>query len=180
MFIPPDSDTGATVTTVVSDHDRGHGTGPGLKLGYGYGPVIIKPIVLEAQGGFGSLTGRSRSAPPFPRDQVRKRPPSQSSASPAIEDRSNGESTMLPIEVVDEKVNGLYPDPTVTHPANSVSVTNSDRHPPDIQPHAPMHKSTVPQALMFGSRLVAHLPGAALLLPSRHISWRRNKGECLG
>ena len=178
-FIPPDSDAGATVTTVVSEHGRGHGTGLahsagdeahtsatgsvnppvglGPGLGYGHGPAIIKPIALKAKGGFGSLTNRSRSAPPVPRDQVRKRPPSQSSVSPKIGDRNYGESITLPIEVVDEKVNGPRTGPTVTHPVNPVSVTGSDRQ-PDIQPQLSMHESTVPQALTFGQHLAAPTP----------------------
>ena len=77
---------------------------------------------------------------------------------PEIGDRNNGESTTLPVEVVDEKVNGRYPDPTVTHPANPVSATGSDPQPPDIQPQVSMHESAVPQALTFGQHLVAPTP----------------------
>ena len=64
-------------------------------------------------------------------------------------DHNSSESTTLLTEVVDKKVNGPYPNPTVTHPANPVSVTSSDLQPPDIQPQVPMYESTVPQALTF-------------------------------
>jgi len=180
-FIPPDSDAGATATTDVSDpgrdhgtgllHSAGHGThtsvlgpvnspvGPGL----GPGPAIIKPIALKAKGGFGALTSRSRSAPPIPREQVGKRPPSQSGLSPKIGERNNNESPTVPTEVASEKIDGPYPDLSVPRPANLVSIAGSHPQPPDSQLQIPTHESTIPHAPTFG-------PHLAVPTPSRSVS----------
>ena len=171
-FIPPDSDAGATVTTVVSDHGTGLGHSAGndthtSALGSGNspvgpgprpGPAIIKPIALKAKGGFGSLTSRSRSAPPIPRDEVGKRPPSQSGVSPKIGDHNSNESDALPIEVVDEKIGGPYPYLPIPRPANLVSIAGSDPQAPDVQLPTPTHESTIPQAPTFSPHLAVPTP----------------------
>jgi len=125
----------------------------------GPGPAIIKPIALKAKGGFGGLTNRSRSAPPIPREQIGKRPSSQSGVSPKIGDRSNNEFAAVPTEMVDEKVDRPYPDPSVPHPTNLVPIVSSDSQPPEI----PTHESTIPQAPTFG-------PHLAVPAPSRSVS----------
>jgi len=104
------------------------------------------------------LTSRSRSAPPIPREQIGKRPPSQSGVSPKIGERDNNESVALPIEVVDEKIGVPYHDISVPRPANLVSIVGSDPQPPNNQLPIPTHESTIPQAPTFGPHLVAPTP----------------------
>ena len=65
---------------------------------------------------------------------------------------------MLPMEVIEEKVDGLYPNPSVTQPANLVSVASSDSQQPDVRPQVPMHGFTVPKTLTLGPHLVAPTP----------------------
>ena len=134
-----------------------------LGRGPGPGPAIIKPIALKAKGGFGALTSRSRSAPPIPRDQIGKRPSSQSGVSPKIGDRDNNESAAVHIEVADEKVDRLYPNLSIPHPTNLVPIIDSDPQPPDSQLPIPTHESSVPQAPTFG-------PHLAVSTPSRSVS----------
>ena len=182
-FIPPDSDGGATVTTItVNDPGRdntsgivratGHdiqtssprsGTssvGPGF--GLGHGPAIIRPIALKAKEGFGSLTNRSRSAPPVPREQVGKRPPSQSGVSPKIGDHGNKSATP-PVDVADEKSDAPNFNPLSPHPANPTSILGSDSQPPGSQPQTPVLEPVVHQAPILGSHL-------AVSTPSRSVS----------
>ena len=182
-FIPPDSDAGGTVPTIAindpgrdDSHHHIHPTGHGIHApnlgsgnnpsvgsgpGFGHGPAIIKPIALRAKEGFGALTSRSKSAPPIPRDQVGKPPPSQSGVSSKIGSRGNHESTAPPVEVISEKIDG--PSHDLANPVNLISIPGPETQPLGSQPQTPMHESAIPPASTFG-------PHLAVPTPSRNAS----------
>ena len=112
--------------------------------GFGHGPVIVKPIALKAKEGFGILTGRSKSTPPIPREQVGKQPPSYPGVPPQTGDYNTGGSTALPIDVANKKANMPYLDLPVP-PMNQMSISTPDPQPPSSQLQTPIHHSPTPQ-----------------------------------
>lgn len=107
----------------------------------------MKPIALKAKEGFGILTGRSKSTPPIPREQVGKQP-----------FLHTGDSVALPTEVVDKRTNLPYLDLPIPHPVNPMLVPSPDPQPPASQPQTPMQDSSIPQALTFAPHLTAPVP----------------------
>ena len=144
-FIPPDAGSGATVAALnFSDVGGKNQDSPLPTAGHdthtsiGSGPTIIKPIALKAKEGFDALINRSKSAPPTPMEQVGKRPPSKSSIPPKTEDYNN-ESSLLPINIIDENI-------SAPHPANLTTISGADPQLPRSQPQTPKVESTIPQA----------------------------------
>ena len=159
---PGRDDGNALVRATGHDvHTSGLGSGNtpiGHGLGLGHGPAIMKPIALKAKEGLDYLTSRSKSAPPIPRDQIGKRPPSQSGVQPEIGGRNNDEPITPPVKVIDEKTGGLHLDIPAPHPVNPASIPSPDPQILGSQPQTSMHESTIPQALTFGPHLAVPAP----------------------
>jgi len=107
------------------------------------------------------LTNRSRSAPPIPREQIGKRPSSQSGVPPKIEDRNN-EPAPLFVEVVDEKTNVPHLDLPTVHTMFPTSISSPNPQWLSSQPQTPNESTALP-----ASTLGSHLTVAG---PSRSTS----------
>lgn len=124
--------------------------------GLGHGPVIIKPIALKAKEGFGILTGRSKSTPPIPREQVGEQSPPHPGVRPRTGDYNAGGSTSFPVEVVN-KTNMPCLDLPIP-PTNPVSIPSPGLQPSGSRPQTPIHHSPIPQASTSSPHFTVPVP----------------------
>ena len=138
----------------------------------------MKPIALKAKEGLDYLTNRSKSAPPIPRDQIGKRPPSQSGVQPETGSRNTNEPTMLPVKVIDEKTDRLHLNLPTLYPMNPTSVPSPDPQMLGSQSQTPMHESSTPQASTFGPHLAVPAPsrGASPASLEAYLVERKRRG----
>jgi len=125
--------------------------------GLGHGPVITKPIALKAKEGFGILTGRSKSTPPIPREQVGEQPPSHPGVRPRTGDCNTGGSAAFPIGVVDKNTSVPCLDLPIP-PMNPVFISSPGLQPPGSLPQTPVHHSPIPQASTSSPHLAVTVP----------------------
>lgn len=170
-FIPPDSDGGATITTVGAN-EPGYGhmdslvlptshdthTSIGSGLGLGHGLTIAKPIAVRAMEGFGLLTSRSRSAPPIRREQPGKQPSSKSGVTPEAGDNNNEGPKVPVISGIDEGTDGPHLD-LPTHQTNLIPIPGTEPpQQPRSQPQTPKLDSTIAHDSSHSSHLAVATP----------------------
>ena len=109
---------------------------------------MANPIALRVKEGIGALTSRNKGAPPIPKDQIRKPPPSQSGVLPKMGSRNINESAVPLVEIIDEKING--PSHNLPNPVNLILISGPEPRPLGGQPQTPMHESVIPPTLTFG------------------------------
>lgn len=170
-FIPPDSDAGVTITAdsandpghnnldnlaPATGHDTHASTGSGHVLGHG--PTIVKPMALRAKQGFDALMSRSKSAPPIPREQVGKQPPSKAGVLPKMGVVNDSESNALPTDNINEKISISHSGPPTPHSVGPMPTLDSDPQPPRSQPPTPLLDHTVPHPSVLSQHLAVAVP----------------------